>query len=168
MSEAAEEIVEAWLKQRGYFVMRNIRLRKNKEIDFLAIRLREDRKEVEKKCHIEVQVSPYSRAIGKPFWPPECWAEDYIKKKFDDEDVREEVKRKLGKNYERVLILGSYGQQKPNKAERMRLIKEFEIRGIRVVKFEDVLKEVMESLGTETHREPSIKTLQLIKFMKEW
>jgi len=41
MSEAGEEIVEYWLNLKGYFIMKNLKIRRNKEIDFLAITLGE-------------------------------------------------------------------------------------------------------------------------------
>jgi len=168
VSQASEEIVEAWLKEKGYFIMRNIRLKGNKEIDFLAINLDGGYEPLGKRCHIEVQVSPYSRAIEKPYWPPEEWAKQLAKRKFEDEAVRAEVVRRLGGDYQKVLVLGSYGRTKPNKRERDRLIKEIEKRGVRVIKFETVLNQVLKALTTRTHTQPSLQVLQYFKFMKEW
>jgi len=39
LSEAGEDVVEYWLFSKGYFIMRNLRVKKNREIDFLAITL---------------------------------------------------------------------------------------------------------------------------------
>lgn len=39
MSEASEDVVEYWLFSKGYFIMRNLKVKKNREIDFLAITL---------------------------------------------------------------------------------------------------------------------------------
>ena len=65
MSEAGEEIVEYWLNLKGYFIMKNLKIRRNKEIDFLAITLGEPDEMLDKKAHIEVHASAYSRAIGR-------------------------------------------------------------------------------------------------------
>lgn len=61
MDQASEEIVETWLNLKGYFTMRNITLKGDKEIGFLAISLNEA--PLGKRCRVEVQASPYSRVI---------------------------------------------------------------------------------------------------------
>jgi len=168
VSQASEEIVEAWLKEKGYFIMRNIRLKRNKEIDFLAIHLEGGCEPLRERCHIEVQASPYSRAISKPYWPPESYADWLVRRKFEDDIVKAEVTKRLGNDYQKVLVLGSYGRTKPSKEERNKLIKEIERRGVKVIKFEDVLNQVQKSLGTGTYAQPSLRILQYFKFMKNW
>jgi cytosine/adenosine deaminase-related metal-dependent hydrolase len=77
-------------------------------------------------------VAAYSRAIGSPYWPPESQAQR-LARKFDEEHVRAEVKRRLGEGYSRALILGSYGRFEPEKEARSKLINALQKLGIRVV-----------------------------------
>lgn len=168
MSMAGEEIVEVWLNHKGYFVMRNVRVKGGREIDFLAFAPKGGCEELGERCHVEVQASPYARVIGKPFYPPEEWAEKLVARKFNHKDVMAEAEKWFGKDYEKILVLGSYGRIEPDKEERERLIRKVEELGVRVVKFEKVLTEVLDSLGTGTYTQPSLRILQFLKFMEKW
>lgn len=55
--DPAEEIVNLWLKQTGYFIIPNIKVGyRGKEIDFLAISFNKDGT-INKKLHVEVHAS---------------------------------------------------------------------------------------------------------------
>jgi len=168
MSEAGEEIVEYWLNSKGYFIMKNLKIRRNKEIDFLAITLGEPDEMLTKKAHIEVHVAAYSRAIGGGHWPPSTYAERIVKTKFEDPVVVEEVVKRLGEGYGKVAIWGSYGRRKPDREARKALFDELGKRGVTVIPFEEVLEEVEGKIGTGMHMHPALRTIQYYKFKPEW
>jgi hypothetical protein len=167
LSEASEEVVEYWLNVvRGFFTIRGLKVG-NREIDFLAVKLDGEDPILGSRAHVEVHVAAYSRAIGSPYWPPESQAQR-LARKFDEEHVRAEVKRRLGEGYSRALILGSYGRFEPEKEARSKLINALQKLGIRVVKFEDVLKEVQGSLTTATYTRPALRMIQYYKYIPKW
>jgi len=168
MSEAGEEIVEYWLNSKGYFIMKNLKIRRNKEIDFLAITLGEPDERLTEKAHIEVHVAAYSRAIGGGYWPPPVYAERIVKTKFEDPAVVEEVVRRLGEGYSKAAIWGSYGRRKPDREARKALFHELEKRGVTVIPFEKVLEDVERKIGTGMHVHPALRTIQYYKFRNEW
>lgn len=167
MSEASEEVVEYWLNSKGYFIMKNLKIKKNKEIDFLAITLGEPDERLGERAHIEVHASAFSRAISEKY-APSPYAERFVKKKFEDDVVRNEVIKRLGKDYKKVVIWGSYGRREPNKKDREELFREFKKRGIVVIKFEDVLKEVEDKIGTGLYTHPALRMIQYYKFKDKW
>jgi hypothetical protein len=57
---------------------------------------------------------------------------------------------------------------KPDGEARSKLIGELEKLGVRVVKFEDVLKEVQDSLTTATYTRPALRMIQYYKYIPEW
>ena len=167
MSEASEEVVEYWLNVvKGFFTIRGLKVG-NREIDFLAVKLDGEDPILGSRAHVEVHAAAYSRVIGAPYWPPESQAER-LAKKFDEAHVKAEVTRRLGEGYSRVLILGSYGKVKPEKEARFKLIDALQRFGIRVVKFEDVLRDVQDSLTTATYIRPALRMIQYYKYIPEW
>jgi hypothetical protein len=90
---------------QGYFVMTNIRVDEGKkkgkkpELDILAIKLKEDKNEVESKLHVEVTVAvhPFGR-----------WNKKYLKKilkKFNEESRKRWVERYIGRGYKKLLVM---------------------------------------------------------------
>lgn len=86
MSEAGEDVVEYWLFSKGYFIMRNLKVKKNREVDFLVITFSKPDERLGEKAHIEVHVATYSRAISYPI----PVIVDRIAKKFEDKYIKEE------------------------------------------------------------------------------
>jgi len=156
---AAEEIVKYWYQQQGYFLKESIRLPRNKEIDFLAVRLSPDGKRIEEKLHIEVQVS--NRSANYTVNPAKL-ARDYHQTKF--ESVKSFVKELLGKGYKMVEVRGKMAYK--NKDIRDTYIKLRRKKKVKVIPFENILKEVQNQLGTNTQSNSVIQTIQLIKFQK--
>ena len=168
MSEASEEVVEYWLNVvKGFFTIRGLKVG-NREIDFLAIKLDGEDPVLGKKAHVEVHVPAYSRAIGSPYWPPESQAQRLVERKFDEKHIKAEVAKRLGEDYTKVLILGSYGRLRPEREARSKLIQELERLGVKVVKFEDVLRDVQEVITTSTYTRPALRMIQYYKYIPEW
>ena len=164
MSEASEEVVEYWLNVvKGFFTIRGLKVG-NREIDFLVVKL--DGKDffLGSKAHVEVHAPAYARAIGSPYWPPKSQAQR-LAKKFYEEHVKAEVVKRLGEGYSKVLVLGSYGRLKPEREARLKLIQELEKLGVKVVRFEDVLKEVQESITTAMYTRPALRMIQYYKYI---
>lgn len=167
VSEAGEEVVEHWLNVvKGFFTIKGLKVG-NREIDFLAVKLDGEDPILGSRAHVEVHVAAYSRAIGKPYWPPSGQAEQLCKK-FYEKHVEDEIVKRLGEDYRRVLVLGSYGRYKPDSVARAELIEELEKRGITVVKFEEVLKEVEASITESFYTRPALRMIQYYKYMREW
>ena|GEM_PF-5509679 len=164
MSEAGEDVVEYWLFSKGYFIMRNLRVKKNREIDFLAITLSKPDERLGEKAHIEVHVAAYSRAIGYPI----SLIVKNIVRKFEDPYIVEEVVKRLGEHHRRVMIYGSYGRVKPDRKARRELFEELKKTGITVIGFEEVLKEVQEVVGTRGITNPAVRMIQYYKYIPEW
>jgi hypothetical protein len=165
LSEASEEVVEYWLNVvRGFFTIRGLKVG-NREIDFLAVKFDGEDPVLGSKAHVEVHVSAYSRAIG--YWPPQPQAQRVLRK-FDEKHVKAEVTKRLGEGYGRVFIFGSYGRLKPDKKARSEFIDALEKLGVKVVKFEDVLKEVQDSLTTASYTRPALRMIQYYKYIPEW
>jgi hypothetical protein len=136
-------------------------------VDFLAVTSGDEDSILGRRAHVEVQVAAYSRAIGKSYWPPSNMAQRF-KKKFDEPHVKAEVTRRLGEDYRRVLVLGSYGRTKPDRGARRELIKELKKLGITVIGFENILEEVQNSLTTASYTRPALRMIQHYKFIPKW
>jgi hypothetical protein len=163
LSEASEEVVEYWLNVvKGFFTIRDLKVG-NREIDFLAVKLDGEDPILGSRAHVEVHVSAYARAIS--YWPPRSQAPNVVKK---FERVKAEVTKRLGEGYNRVFIFGSYGRFKPDREARAEFIDELERLGVKVVKFEDVLKEVQDSLTTSAYTRPALRMIQYYKYIPEW
>lgn len=131
---ATEKLTSLWLMTRGYFVIERIRVGHN-EIDLLAVKPDESREKLAERLHVEVQVSSTPAGAIDP--------ESYVRKKFDEEKVKERVTALLGKNYSRWLVLG----RMPKGKEEFEEISSAVTRGgVKVVPFEDVVRGYLEAL----------------------
>lgn len=82
--------------------MRNLKVKGNREIAFLAITLSKPDERLGEKAHIEVHAAAYSRAIGYPI----SVAVDRTLRKLEDKYIVEEVTKRLREHYRRNLIDG--------------------------------------------------------------
>jgi len=62
MALIAEEVVEEWLNQRGYFTIRGIKLGVDK-MDILAVRLKDGEPDL-RHCEVQASVNPISYISG--------------------------------------------------------------------------------------------------------
>jgi len=137
--------------------MESIRLPRNKEIDFLAVKLSEDGKKVLERLHIEVQVA--NRFANYVDSPQEI-AKNYHKSKFLD--VRPNVCQILGSKYRMIEVRGKMAYR--NNDIRETYIKLREKKNVEVIPFEKILKEVQDQLITNSQLNSAVQALQLVKF----
>jgi hypothetical protein len=152
--DPAEEIVALWLKQQGFFAMTGVRVGyRGKEIDFLAVDIKNDRR-----IHVEVHasVSPVGRL--RPWgpakyskWPladrVKCYYDNKFigatkegKKEPFNQFIEEKVLEKFNgnKNYEKWLVLAQLHQD--DKREDIKL--EFKKHGVKVFFLTEILKQI--------------------------
>lgn len=151
----AEEIVKFWLQEKGYFLQSSLRLAKNKELDILAI----DPKTNEK-FHIEVSVSVRCANYDKN---AEEFAKDFSKRKF--ESVKNEVEKRLGQSYKKILVVGKISLGKVDILEEF--IQECKKLNIEVILFHTILNDVRPLLLTGSHLNPIIKSVQLTEVFEK-
>lgn len=137
-----KEITLRWLNSNGYFTYTNINTG-GRTIDILAIK--SDDSKVKTIYHIEV----YCPISAKP-GPKE--KRDIILR-FNDTLVTRKVesilKKQVGESkYENILVCSEGIENLEN---------------IKVIKFEDVLFEVIKDLDTQNYRNDTLRTLQLVK-----
>jgi len=156
--EPAELIVNAWLQMKGCFVMTNIRVDEGKkkgkkpELDILAIKLKQNKKKVEKKLHVEVTVAvhPFGR-----------WNKNYLKKilkKFNEERRKKCVKKYIGDGYERLLVMSDKCLPKNLKKFENTLKK----NGINYKCFSEIVKDLKKMLKDKSYDDFTRRFLGLI------
>ncbi len=142
-----KEIVNLWLNKKGFFTINDINAGKNKVIDLIAIKLKNGK--LERVEHIEVNCSISSTLVDKDI-------NEYIKK-FEDKTVIKKVKQVIKDfvgtafNYEKTLILTSH--------------RNINLKGINVLKFDDILYEVIDDIDKQNYRNTTVRTIQLIKYL---
>ena len=132
MIDLAEEIVSVWLELQGFFLIRNIRYGRNKEIDILATNGKDKR-------HIEVQVSSkplaiLSNGVNISDKDAKGGARKYYEKKFDNPETLKITHKLLGKKYQRCLALGKFKSQE-NIDELRRL-------GVVIIPFNQIVDDI--------------------------
>ncbi|MBU1205019.1 MAG: hypothetical protein KJ968_03735 [Nanoarchaeota archaeon] len=142
-----KEIVNLWLNKKGFFTINDINAGKNKVIDLIAIKLTNGK--LERVEHIEVNCSISSTLVDKDI-------NEYIKK-FEDKTVIKKVKQVIKDfvgtdfNYEKTLILTSH--------------KNINLKGINVLKFDDILYDVIDNIDKQNYRNTTVRIIQLIKYL---
>jgi len=168
--DPAEDIVNLWLKQQGFFVMQGVKVGyRGKEIDFLAVDIKND-----KRVHVEVHASVHPLGPLRPWGPAKYGKlkiEDRVKFYYYDKfrgateegtgklinnRIKEMVLEKFcGKRYEKWLILA----QPHHKDDPEKVRQEFKKHGVEVF----FLKEILEQIKLEgTARDQTGRLLQLL------
>ncbi len=160
--EPEREIVNWWLNRSGFFTLNNIKAGKNKKIGTLALKFKEPESKIQ---HIEVNCSvSYPRNLTLDKSPIDKSVETYVNKKFDDaiivNVINKSIKELTGqeKPYEKTVILGNIAHVNKGK-----IIKALKKKRIKVIKFEDILCEVMQTLDRQNYQSATIRNLQLVK-----
>lgn len=142
-----KEIVNLWLNKKGFFTINDINAGKNKVIDLIAIKLTNGK--LERVEHIEVNCSISSTLVDKDI-------NEYIKK-FEDKTVIKKVKQVVKEfvgtefSYEKTLVLTSH--------------RNINLKGINVLKFDDILYDVIDNIDKQNYRNTTVRTIQLIKYL---
>ena len=145
-----KEIISWWLHQQGYFTISSVKAPQNKEIDILAIKVKD--RGVADVWHIECACSISS---------VDSMAPAEYKARFDDpvitRIVRETIKNYVGDHdaYQKVLVIGFTSN-----------LGEFEaLEGIKVLQLSSILEDVFVGLDKQNYRNSTIRTLQLLKYL---
>ena len=142
-----KEIVNLWLNKKGFFTINDINAGKNKVIDIIAIKLANGK--LERVEHVEVNCSISSTIVDKDI-------DEYVKK-FEDKTVIKKVKQVIKDfvgtdfSYEKTLVLTSN--------------RSINLKGINVLKFDDIIYEVTDNIDMQNYRNTTLRTIQLIKYL---
>jgi hypothetical protein len=151
--DPAEEIVNTWLQQQGFFVRNHVKVGySGKEIDFLAVDVKRN-----KRVHVEVRVAVIPLGPFRP-WGPAKYSKMPLKERvklyYEDKFVGVVSKKEFhlknrciqekaaevfnGKDYERWLVLGVL-HKRDSKQE---LERGFLKHGVKIFFIQDILKEI--------------------------
>jgi len=144
------EIITWWLNKSGFFTINSIKVGKNREIDFIAIKVNDGT--VEKVLHVESACSVGSMDSVKAAKYTERFNDKNVVKK-----VKEIVHSHIGKDipYEKLLVIGVTTKLGDFK----------KLEGVDVVEFRNIIFDVFETLDRQNYFNNTIRTLQLVKFI---
>lgn len=164
--EASEKVIDVYLKtELKAFTINNIKLKYNKEIDFLAIDYSF------KRYHIESSISTssiFSKLTNNPLDSTTEKAhrrrclEFFEKEKFNHPLVIEKLKEFnfVGNNYKKIIVTWSVKEQS--------VIEEVKNKGIEIWFFKDILKKVFKNTNINEYLSDEQRIFQLIgKWFKE-
>ncbi len=140
-----KDIVNLWLNRQGFFTVSDINAN-NRVVDIIAIRQRNQPTVQHVELHCSVS-SPASVVSEKE--------KAELLRKFNDSNVIaavvKTIKSYLGHDaeYEKVLVTTS----------------QVSLPGITVLRFQEVVREVVSQLDRQNYRSPIIRALQLVKFV---
>lgn len=144
--EISQTLVRSAYQSLGYFIIEGIRIGV-KEIDFLAVRIIDGEKVVER-LHIESQISTNPIApfrgqakIKGAFNDPKKAAEEYINKKYENKKIVDAIKEYFSNcKYKRVLVYG-----KLKKPEQLKI---FNRHGVETISISDLVNKAMSAHPT--------------------
>ncbi len=151
--DAERKIISWWLNKKGFFTINSVKVARNREIDFIAIKIEEGK--VEKILHIESACSVSSMDTLKPAKYAERFNDKAVVKK-----VKETIKFHVGQDYvyDKLLVIGVTSRL----ADFQKLK---ETHGIDIKEFRSVIFDVFKTLDRQNYFNNTIRTLQLVKFI---
>lgn len=151
--DAERNIISWWLNKKGFFTINSVKVARNREIDFIAIKIEEGK--VQKIIHVESSCSVSSMDTLKPSKYAERFTDKAVIK-----TVRDTIKFHVGKDfeYDRLLIIGV-----TSKLSEFKKLKETD--GIDIREFRQIIFDVTEKLDRQNYSNNTIRTLQLVKFI---
>ena len=154
---AEKEIVNYWYNKKGFFTINNIKTNNNKDAGILAFKL--DKDKVDGIFHIEVSCSITNNMSETTNL--EKSISRIVEEKFDYAKIQA-LKPAFLQEHKiiKTIVLGAVPKSRKNE-----ILREFNMRNVQVIEFEDVLYDVLENLDTQYYRNDIIRTLQLIKFL---
>jgi len=159
---AEKEIVNYWYNKKGLFTINNIKASSNRDCGILALKF--DKDGVNEVFHIEVacsitnnitETANLDKSIGK-----------IVNEKFKENGVEEAISSHIiqfsmpKQKIKKIIILGAVPKSRKND-----IIKEFNLKEVEVIEFENILYDVLEQLDTQYYGNDIIRTLQLTKFL---
>lgn len=140
-----KDVVNLWLNRQGFFTVSDINAN-NRVVDIIAIR--QKNQPVVQHVELHCSVSSTSPVVSDR-------EKADLLRKFNDANVAAAVDRTirscLGREseYEKVLVTTAH----------------VNLPGITVVRFQEVIKDVVSQLDRQNYRSPIMRTLQLVKFV---
>ncbi|MBI2542235.1 hypothetical protein HYV80_06000 [Candidatus Woesearchaeota archaeon] len=178
---AEKEIVNYWYNKKGLFTINNIKTSSNKDAGILALKFENSKIgevfHVEVSCSITNNMSVNRKAISEHAQKSSIFDISettnlaksigrITEEKFENKEIGGAIgsytkdfpiqKNKIRK----IIILGAMPKSRKNE-----IIKEFKLRNVEVIEFENVLYDVFEMLDTQYYKNDIIRTLQLMKFL---
>lgn len=150
---AEKEVVNFWLNGKGYFTVNNLKS-SGRDIGILAFKF----DKAISIMHVEVACS-ISRLSEQNYL-----IERIINEKFNDDNIKTAIMnyaKNMGADLEikNAIVLNSLPEDNKNTTKK---IKE---ENIIILKFEDMLADVMKELKTSYFRNDTLRAMQLIKFL---
>ena len=142
-----KEIVLRWLHSEGYFTITNLNAGQNRTIDIIAIK--HTGTFIDSAKHVEVHCSFATSIVTNK-------EKTELAERFNnfavEKRVRQAIKERLGEDvdYEKVLVSTS---------------ENLELKGIKIIKFEEVLLDVIHEIDTQNYRNDVLRTMQLLKYL---
>lgn len=158
-----EQIVNYWLHKKGFFTINSIKAGRNKEIDILAVKIKEGLLQNFQQIELSTSISSASN-ITLDTCSVEESVKKFIKKRFDDELIIKKIKEKMKEfgqkeKYEKIVILGAMAT-----INRKKTVQLLENQNIKVIRFENILFDTVNDLDKQNYN-LTIRSLQLMKFM---
>ncbi len=139
------EIVNLWLNKKGFLTISGINAG-SRVIDFIAVK---NRKEESKVMHVEVSCSISANILFEK-------DRKELDKLFNDRNVvkavEESIEKCLGRDhpYENVLVTN---------------FQNLNLSNVNVVKFEDILFDIVKDMDKQKYRSQTVRTIQLVKYI---
>ncbi|MBI2574582.1 hypothetical protein HYV82_01735 [Candidatus Woesearchaeota archaeon] len=139
------EIVNMWLNRKGFLTINSINAG-SRVVDFVAVKQKKDAPYV---MHVEVTCSISGNILVEK-------DRSELSRLFSDRNVVKAVEAAISESlgrpcsYEKVLVTNFHN---------------INLEGVNIVKFEDVLFDVVNSLDKQRYRSQTVRTLQLIKYL---
>lgn len=153
---AEKQIVAQWLRQSGFFCVRPLYAKLARDLGFLAIKYGNGL--IDTVWHVEsicwVSVTPEPKVLLK----------EVMRNRFANTSVLSVIKEELRNigieqvKVDQVLIVGEF-TQKQNAQELAEKL------GIKLFSFANIFSQTLTGLDTHYDRDPSIRSLQLFKFI---
>ena len=142
-----KEIVNLWLNKQGFFTINNINAGRNRIIDTIAVR--QQAMSLDEVWHVEIHASRVS---------PQLTERERLDlaQKFENPQIISAVKKTV-----RELL----GTEAEPKNVIVSTIDNVSIPRVDVVKFEDILLDVIGSLDKQNYRDDTLRSLQLVKYV---
>ncbi len=142
------EIVNLWLNRKGFLTITGINAG-SRVIDFIAVKNRKSGNEDPQVMHVEVSCSIAANILFEK-------DRNELDKMFYDSNVARAVENaisaSLGKqcSYDNVLVTN---------------FQNLNLQGVSIIKFDDILFDVVRDMDKQRYRSQTIRTIQLIKYL---
>lgn len=142
-----KEIVNVWLNKQGFFTINNINAGRNRIIDIIAIK--QTRRKIDEVWHVEVHASLVSPQLSER-------ERSDLAQKFENPQIISAVKKTI-----REFI----GEEAEPRKVLISTVESIPIPNVEVIRFDDVIVDVLSTLDRQNYRDDALRTLQLMKYL---